>query len=153
MAAQRCLNAGTTSYVLFKHLANIVFWFHNCWDTVGDISGRVDTGRTLPNVLLMVVHRLRRWFNIKTTLGQRLVFDEIMNLWLVYNSLGGIMVAPGHVAYCHVVCGARAHVSRVSACASRGLFKVECDLLAAPEHNGGSGVGEGSCLDAGLSRK
>ena len=30
--------------------------------------------RHRPNVVLMLAHRLRRWTNIKTTLGQRIVF-------------------------------------------------------------------------------
>ena len=35
--------------------------------------------RSRPNVGLMLVHRLRRWANIKPTLGQRLVFAGSAN--------------------------------------------------------------------------
>ena len=34
------------------------------------------SSRHRPNVVLMLVHRLRRWPNIKTTLVQRVVFTE-----------------------------------------------------------------------------
>ena len=38
--------------------------------------------RRWPNVIWMLAHRLRSWFNIQPTLAQRLVFAGILLLWV-----------------------------------------------------------------------
>ena len=55
---------------------------------------------TLPNVDLMLDHRPRRWFNIKTTLGQRTVLvGKILHVCETYWILSLCIVSDMHSLY------------------------------------------------------
>ena len=62
--------------------------FPDSW--VLNFASKHETQINLPNVILMLAHRLRRWANIKTTLVERLLFD----------GMNQHMVLVLHISFC-----------------------------------------------------